>query len=137
MTSSNNSQGYPTYAKYCTQPSLLSVASITTRARIFDDNAAPLRAYATYPPQEQFYVPTGSNITYRHDRRHPRDSPHQVWLVQSFHGLAMPRLLVDADILCAGEKAPDSRWSRRCFRQCSHLLFLVPEMCNRTNGIDR
>jgi len=34
----------------------------------------------------------------------------------------------DADTLCAGEKAPDSRWSRRRFSWRSHLLFLVPEM---------
>ncbi len=42
----------------------------------------------------------------------------------------------DADTLCAGEKAPDSRWSRRCFRRRSHLLFLAPEMWKGSNGID-
>jgi len=43
----------------------------------------------------------------------------------------------DADTLCAGEKAPDSRWSQRRFSRRSHFLFLVPEMWKRSNGIDR
>ena len=44
---------------------------------------------------------------------------------------------VDADSLCAGENAPDSRWSGRHFTRPSHFLFLAPEMRNESNGIDR
>ena len=35
---------------------------------------------------------------------------------------------VDADGLCVGEKAPNSRWSGRHFRRPSHRLFEAPEM---------
>lgn len=46
------------------------------------------------------------------------------------------RRVGDADSSCAGEKAPNSRWSRRCFRQPSYWLFLVPEIWKRSNSID-
>ena len=36
--------------------------------------------------------------------------------------------LQDADSLCAGENAPDSRWSRRHFTMLSHCIFLAPEI---------
>ena len=39
--------------------------------------------------------------------------------------------MLDAVTLCAGEK---SRWSRRCFRRRSHLLSLVSEMWEGSNG---
>ena len=40
----------------------------------------------------------------------------------------------DGDILCAGEKAPDSGWSRRRFRRPCHLLFLEPKIWKRSNS---
>ena len=46
-------------------------------------------------------------------------------------------LTVDADSLCAGENAPDSRRSRRRFTRSSHLLRLAPEVRNQFNGIER
>lgn len=43
----------------------------------------------------------------------------------------------NADSLCAGKNAPDSRWSPRRFTRPSHSLSLAPEMRNQSNGIDR
>jgi len=49
-----------------------------------------------------------------------------LWLVEKGN-------VEDADSLCAGENAPNSRWSRRRFRRHSHLLFLAPEMQEQLN----
>ncbi len=38
--------------------------------------------------------------------------------------------LVDADSLCAGENAPNSRWPQRRFTKSSHILFSPPEIKN-------
>ena len=40
---------------------------------------------------------------------------------------------VAADILCAGENAPNFRWSQRHFTMLSYCFILAPEMYIRMN----